>query len=288
VPRLFNFSVFATELVSQEKKRHRKMKIKPCANRTILNQCTLENHNYQVDPYIGCEHYCYYCYALNQAETDWRKEVLIHKDITSQLESELAGITPQTIYMGWETDPYQPCEAEYRQTRQVFELLLERGFSASILTKSDLVLRDSDILQKMNAANVSVSVAFNNNRTRRLLEANTIDTERRIEALHQMKDAGVRTGALLCPVIPFITDAIQLINMLAPCADVIWIYGLSIIDRSDENWSNMEKILSREFPGLLERIEPAIFSKEHSYWTQLRDELATLKNDRQLNLKIRL
>lgn len=71
------------------------MKIKPCANRSLLDPCTLEGRNSQVDPYIGCEHYCYYCYALNQAETDWRKEVLIRKDITSQLESELAGIAPR-------------------------------------------------------------------------------------------------------------------------------------------------------------------------------------------------
>jgi DNA repair photolyase len=241
-----------------------------------------------VDPYIGCEHYCYYCYALNQAETDWSKEVLIHKDITSQLESELAGIPLQTIYMGWQTDPYQPCEAEYRQTRQVLELLLEKGFSASILTKSDLILRDTDLLQKMNEASVSFSVAFNDNRTRRLFEANTVDNEKRIEALRQLKEAGVRTGALLCPVIPYITDAIQLIDMLAPCTDVIWIYGLSINDRSDQNWLNMQKILSREFPDFLEQIEQAIFSKEHIYWAQLRDDLVTLKNDRQLNLNIRL
>ena len=264
------------------------MKIKPCANRLVLNPCTLENINYQVDPYIGCEHYCYYCYALNQAETDWSKEVLIHKDITSQLESELAGIPLQTIYMGWQTDPYQPCEAEYRQTRQVLELLLEKGFSASILTKSDLILRDTDLLQKMNEASVSFSVAFNDNRTRRLFEANTVDNEKRIEALRQLKEAGVRTGALLCPVIPYITDAIQLIDMLAPCTDVIWIYGLSINDRSDQNWLNMQKILSREFPDFLEQIEQAIFSKEHIYWAQLRDDLVTLKNDRQLNLNIRL
>jgi DNA repair photolyase len=241
-----------------------------------------------VDPYIGCEHYCYYCYALNQAETDWSKEVLIHKDITSELESELAGIPPQTIYMGWQTDSYQPCEAEYRQTRQVLELLLEKGFSASILTKSDLILRDTDLLQKMNEASVSFSVAFNDNRTRRLFEANTVDNEKRIEALRQLKEAGVRTGALLCPVIPYITDAIQLIDMLAPCTDVIWIYGLSINDRSDQNWLNMQKILSREFPDFLEQIEQAIFSKEHIYWAQLRDDLVTLKNDRQLNLNIRL
>jgi len=264
------------------------MEIKPCANRPVLNPCTLEDRNYQIDPYIGCEHYCYYCYALNQAETDWRKEVLIYEDIASQLESELADIPPQTIYMGWITDPYQPCEAEYRQTRQVLELLLGKGFSASILTKSALVLRDVDILQKMDGAHVSVSVAFYDNRTRTLFEANTMDTEQRIAALHQMKEAGVRTGALLCPVIPYITDGIQLIDMLAPCTDVIWIYGLSIVDRADENWLNMEKILRREFPDLIEQVEPAVFSKEHAYWNQLREDLTALENDRQLNLNIHL
>ncbi len=264
------------------------MNFKSCDSRPVLNPCTLKGRNYQVDPYIGCEHYCYYCYALKQAETDWGKEVFFHKDITSQLESELTGIPPQTIYMGWQTDPYQPCEAEYLQTRQVLGLLLEKGFSASILTKSDLVLRDTDLLQKMNGAAVSASVAFNDNRTRRLFEANTMDNEKRIEALRQLKEAGVRTGAMLCPVIPYIADAIQLIDMLAPYTDVIWIYGLSINDRSDQNWLNMQKILSREFPDLLEQIEPTIFSKEHIYWAQLRDDLVTLKNDRWLNLNIRL
>jgi DNA repair photolyase len=264
------------------------MKIKPCASRPVLNPCALEGKNYQVDPYIGCEHYCYYCYALNQAETDWRKEILIHKDITSQLEAELAEIPPQTIYMGWQTDPYQPCEAEYRQTRQVLELLLGKGFSASILTKSDLILRDADLLQKMNAPSVSASVAFNDNQIRGLFEANTMDTEKRIEALRQMKAAGVRTGALICPVIPYITDAIQLIDMLAPCTDVIWVYGLSIVNRSDQSWLNMQKILNREFPDLLDRMASAIFSKEDRYWAQLREDLVALKNDRQLNLNIRL
>jgi DNA repair photolyase len=262
--------------------------IKPCSKRPVLTPCTLAGLNYQVDPYIGCEHYCYYCYALNQAETDWREEIHIHEDITRQLESELATIAPQTIYMGWQTDSYQPCEAEYRQTRQVLELMLKKGFSASILTKSDLVLRDTDLLQKMNRASVSFSVAFNDDRTRCLFEANTVDNEKRIEALRELKRAGVRTAALLCPVIPYLTDAIQLIELLAPCTEVIWIYGLGIDDCSGRNWLYMHKILNREFPGLLEPIASAVFSKEHDFWAQLRGDLVRLKNDRQLNLNIRL
>jgi DNA repair photolyase len=264
------------------------MKVSVCTNRRTLSPCGLKDLDYQVDTYVGCEHYCYYCYALAQAETDWSMEIQTYENIVEQLSKEIDKISPQTIYMGYHTDPYQPCEAEYHQTRKVLELFLHTGFSASILTKSDLVVRDIDILKEMNDAAVSVSVAFNDNQTRRLFEANTIDTEKRIEALHQLKDAGVRTGALLCPVIPYITDAIQLIDMLEPYADVIWIYGLSINDRSGQNWLNIQKILNSQFPDLMEPVETAIFSKEHIYWAQLRDDLVTLKNNRQLNLNIHL
>ncbi|MDY6958482.1 MAG: radical SAM protein [Halobacteriota archaeon] len=264
------------------------MKVSICTSRPILAPCGLENHEYQVDPYVGCEHYCYYCYALTRAETDWSSEILIHKDIVDQLRGEIEEIPPQTIYMGYHTDPYQPCEAEYYQTRKVLELFLQKGFSARILTKSDLVVRDIDILKEMKDPGVSVSVAFNDNQTRRLFEASTIDTEMRIEALKKLKEAGVRTGALLCPVIPYITDAIQLIDMLEPYTDVIWIYGLSIYDCSDKNWLNIKAVLNIHFPDLIEQIEAPIFSKNHSYWTQLRDSLISLEKNRQLNLNIHL
>jgi hypothetical protein len=210
----------------------------------------------------------------------------MHKDMVEQLSEEMVDISPQTIYMGYYSDPYQPCEAEYCQTRKVLELLLKKGFSANILTKSDLVVRDIDLLKRMNNAAVSVSVAFNDNRTRGLFEANTTDTEKRIEALHQLKEAGLKTGALICPVIPYITDTIQLVDMLVPYADVIWIYGLSIDDPADQNWLNVQEILNDRFPDLYGQIEPVILAKDHPFWTQLRDELAMFKKEHPLELNI--
>lgn len=68
------------------------MKISTCSHRPILTPCNLQRPNYQVDLYVGCEHYCYYCYALDQAETDWGQEIQIHDDITDQLGRELDGI----------------------------------------------------------------------------------------------------------------------------------------------------------------------------------------------------
>ena len=96
------------------------MKISTCSYRPILVPCSLKNFDYQVDPYVGCEHCCYYCYVLNKAETDWTKEIGIYTDITGQLSGEFDKISPQKIYMGYYSDPYQPCENEYRQTRKVF------------------------------------------------------------------------------------------------------------------------------------------------------------------------
>ena len=264
------------------------MQISTCSNRPILVPCSLENFNYQIDPYVGCEHLCYYCYVLNQAETDWSKEICIYDNIAGKLSGELDQIPAQKIYMGYYSDPYQPCEAEYRQTRRVLKLLLDRGFSVSILTKSDLFVRDIDLLKQMDQASISVSTAFTDNHVRQLFEYKTIDTERRIAALRQLRQNGVNTSALICPVIPHISDVPTLVDALAPVTDVIWIYGLSILERSDQNWQNIQSILKLHFDTQQDLIETIVFSKEHAYWIQLRQELQDIQIARQLNLNIRV
>jgi len=260
--------------------------VNKCNKKQILQPCNLKNYNYQIDPYIGCEHLCYYCYVLNQAETDWTKEIRIYDNIQSNLKKELENVPPQKIYMGYYSDPYQPAESEYLQTRKVLEILLERGFSVGILTKSDLVTRDIDLLKEMDDASVSVSVAFNNNEVRKKLEASTKDTEVRIEALKILKESGIKTSALLCPVIPFITDVKLLIEMLAPIADTIWIYALSILDRSELSWQNVQKILQENYPKHKKEIESVVFTRNHPYWLELREDLNKIKNENQLNLNI--
>ena len=262
------------------------VKISPCGARPLLNPCRLDSFEYQIDPYIGCEHFCYYCYILGQAETDWRKEILIYPDISEQLTAEIKGIPPQTIYMGNHTDPYQPCEAVCRQTRKVLEILRDHGFSASILTKSDLVLRDLDIIGEMDNGAVSISVAFADNKSHRLFEEKTRETAKRIEALGKFKDAGVKTGALLCPVIPYITDVFRLVDMLESHADTIWVYGLSMPDRNGPNRTYIENILHRHYPGRAEEIMRILDSRENGYWAELSRRLQALKDERQLDIKI--
>jgi DNA repair photolyase len=168
----------------------------------------------------------------------------------------------------------------------VLELLLENGFSASILTKSDLVLRDIDLLQSMESAAVSVSVAFTDEKIRELFEAKTKKTAARISALQELKAADIKTAALICPVIPYITDVKPLIDFLAGSVEKIWIYGLSMLNRNVQNWRNIETIWERHFPDLKEPVKAAVFSKEHAYWQTLRQDLINIQRERKLNLSI--
>jgi DNA repair photolyase len=104
--------------------------------------------------------------------------------------------------------------------------------------------------------------------------------------LKELKAVGIKTSALICPVIPYITDVHPLIDMLCPHTEKIWIYRVSILNRSDNNWQNIKSILENHFNESKEQIEAAVFSKDHFLWENLRHELLEIQKDRQLNLRI--
>jgi DNA repair photolyase len=265
------------------------MKARQGSGRQILQPCRPEwLFAYQIDPYIGCEHHCHYCYTLNQADTNETKEIIMHKDIVGQLSQELSKLEPQTIYMGMNTDPYQPCEKTYQQTRQVLKLLAQRGFSVCVLTKSGLVARDIDLFKRMPGSSAGISIAFQDDRVRQLFEANTQPTQKRIEALKKLKQVGIETYALICPVMPFLTNVEQLIEMVKPYADTIWIYALHMENEKDRNWQNVRRILDRHFPDMTEKYKQIAFSKDHAFWTKLQRELEEFQRKKGLNLRIEL
>lgn len=248
----------------------------------------MQGYAYQVDPYIGCEHCCCYCYALNQAETDWTQEVRAYKDIGGQLKQELAAVGPQPIYIGWASDPYQPAEVEHCQTRQALEVLADARCPACILTKSDLVTRDLDLLAAMPGSSAGVSLAFDDDDVRRLFERGAPPNRRRIAALKTIKDAGLQTYVLIAPVMPFITDVRALIEMAAPYADTVWIYPLTMVTEADRNWQNVRQVLARHFPWHVEPYRRIAFTRDDSYWAELRCQLQRLQRDGRLNMRIEL
>lgn len=262
------------------------MKIVEFRGRPVMEPCTLEYYNYTFAAYVGCQHRCLYCYTQNQADLDWDSEVGIIPDFREQLAGFLEHLPPQVVYVGGDTDPYQPIEAERRYTRQALEEMADRGFSGSILTKSDLFTRDIDILKKMPEPSVGVSIAFNDESVRRRFETDARPTAKRLEALRKAKEAGIATYVLICPVFPHLTDAVALVNEVCSYADRIWIYSLEIKSETDRNWKRVERILREHYPELLDEFSSIALSPKHVYWRDLRGRLEDLERSRNLNLEI--
>ncbi len=262
------------------------VEVKKISGEGVLHKCSLEGFNFQVDPYIGCEHLCSYCFGLNRAISDWEKQILSYEDISGQLSGKIAVFPPQPIYIGMNCDPYQPAEKHFKMTRDILILLGESGFSASILTKSPLILRDLDVLIRMEGPSVGTSLAFSAEKTRKKFEKNSPPLTARLEMLAAMKKAGLKTYTLICPVFPLITDTLQLIEKAAPCSDTIWVYPLQIQGGKTSNWKNINQILQNHFPGIRAEFEEIVFSRGHLYWQILKEELKEIRDKKNLDLRI--
>jgi DNA repair photolyase len=202
--------------------------------KSALNRIPEESRlpfRYTVNPYRGCSHSCHYCFArayhayldLGVGE-DFSSKIVVKTNVVQVLRRELASErwTGEAIAMGTATDPYQHCEGRYRLTRGIVEALTDFENPLSLLTKSTLVLRDLDVLRQLNDVaqlSVSMSVATLDEAVRRVVEPGTPPAVKRLEVLARFADAGIRTGVLVAPVLPALTDDDEhLDQLLAACA----------------------------------------------------------------------
>ncbi|PZS29128.1 MAG: radical SAM protein [Pseudonocardiales bacterium] len=196
----------------------------------ILNEVPAQSRmpfRWTINVYRGCSHSCKYCFArptheylgLNLGE-DFDRKIVVKINAVEKLRAELANPkwTGEAVAMGTNTDPYQRCEGKYRLTRGVLEALAQRGNPFSILTKSPLVLRDLDVLTTA-AVRAEVTVNFSigtlDERVWRATEPGTPNPRRRVEAIRQLADAGIRTGALIAPVLPGLSDRPEQVREVA-------------------------------------------------------------------------
>ena len=171
-----------------------------------------------INPYRGCEHGCVYCFARPthaflglSAGLDFETKIFVKPDAADLLENELRkpGYRPCVIAMGTNTDPYQPLEKERKITRSVLKVLARFQHPVAIVTKSNLVTRDLDILAPMaekGLAKVALSVTTLDHRLARSMEPRASAPGRRLEAMRQLKAAGVPAGVMFAPAIPGLND----------------------------------------------------------------------------------
>lgn len=187
------------------------MEVRRVECKTAASRSGLPGLDWAVNPYRGCSHGCAYCYAqdVTRFETSrpWGEVVEVKVNIVSKLESELAKRSTGVYGIGTVTDPYQPVEREYELTRGCLELLKKHRASVSILTKSDLVLRDMDLIAACNEAEVGISVGSSDQGIASMVEPGAPSPERRFHALRALSAAGISTYLMMAPLIPGISDS---------------------------------------------------------------------------------
>ncbi len=159
---------------------------------------------YSVDPYTGCHHRCIYCYITSYIPRPWN--VRPKRDFLRLFERDLKRAKVMPISMSNSSDPYPPMERERKITRGALELMRRYGFPVLILTKSDMVARDADILASMPSV-VSITVTTLNEGLWRRLEPMAPSPERRLSAAETLISKGVKVIVRIDPIIPTVNDS---------------------------------------------------------------------------------
>jgi len=190
------------------------------AARTILSRNDSPDIGFDrsINPYRGCEHGCIYCYARPahaymglSPGLDFETKLFFKPDAAKLLEKELSkkGSKPDRVHIGGNTDPYQPAERKLKITRGVLEVLERFGHPLSVITKSNLIVRDADILGQMAArglASAAISVTTLDRSMARAMEPRAATPAKRLEAIARLSEAGVPVGIMFAPAIPGLND----------------------------------------------------------------------------------
>jgi len=231
-------------------------------------------NRYGTNPYRGCQFACNYCdaitekYLVHESYEDFSRIIYVKRNAPEILEKEVEKLKPDVVAMSGVTDPYQPAEKKYELTRKILEILAEHGFPVHIITKSDLVLRDVDLLREIATqtwCTVSLTIITFNKELLPYLEPFAPSPERRLEAVEKLNEGGVQAGVDFTPIVPYLLDGPEnieeVIKRASESAEYILI-GTAMTLRSNQRTRFFE-LLKKNFPELVEKYEN-LYDKQES------------------------
>jgi len=190
------------------------MKIEEITAKSILVASKLPDADYVVNPYTGCQFGCLYCYAtfmgrfVNEPRSNWGNYVYVKANAVEVIRAELKKWSQDKrkakVLLSSVTDPYHGIEEKYRLTRGILEVFVEEQYPGciSILTKSPMVLRDIDLLQKLPNIDVGMTITTTDDKLSRFLEVTAPLASRRFETLKLLNQNGIPTYAFVGPLLP--------------------------------------------------------------------------------------
>ena len=240
--------------------------------RSVMTKSSLPVGGYSVNPYVGCPHACKYCYA------SFMKRFTGHTEPWGSF-LDVKHWPPlgnphrydgERIVIGSVTDGYNPYEEQFRRTRRLLEELQGSRAELMICTKSDLVLRDLDLLRTFPRVTVSWSVNTLDEAFRADMDQ-AVSIERRLTAMQRVYEAGIRTVCFVSPIFPGITDLRAIIERVRNFTDLIWLENLNL--RGAFKATILDYIADRH-PDLVPLYDAIYHRKDTTYWQQLEAEIA--------------
>jgi DNA repair photolyase len=224
--------------------------------KTILQKTGISDFVYVINPYRGCTHGCVYCYArfmkrFTGHTEPWGEFLDAKVNAPEVLQRQLQrkkGSINGGVFLSSVTDLYQPAESIFKLTRGILEVLLEYQVPISILTKSDLVLRDMDLLRQFQECSVGLSLMTVDEDLARRFEPRAPSPMRRIEALRELKENNIATYAFISPYLPHLSHIEQLMEALDGVIDEV---GIEALNTREAYWQGVERVLARTYPELL-------------------------------------
>ena len=239
--------------------------------RSVMTKSNLPVADYSVNPYTGCAHGCRYCYAsfmkrfTNHPEP-WGSFVDVKYWPEIRHPERYAG---KEFFIGSVTDPYQECERVYQRTRKFLSEMQGSGCRISIATKSDLVLRDIDLIKTFPDARVSFSINTLDEIFRRAMD-NSVSIERKIAAMEEFHKEGIRTTCFISPIFPGLTDCKAIIKECKDKCNLIWLENLNL--RGDYK-SVILGYIEMNHPELAPLYDEIYRRKRRDYWFHLDEEM---------------
>lgn len=261
------------------------IKIKEIKAKSILSKTGLDA-DFVINPYVGCSHSCLYCYArfmkrFTNHHEPWGKFLDI-KTNAPDLIPKSDRCKNKSIIISSVTDSYQPIEKKYKLMRGILKNLFPLQPDLCIMTKSDLIVRDIDLLKKFKNCMAGVSLSSLNDKIRKEVEPFACSVERRINALKELNKSGINTFTFISPILPEITDWKSIINKTKDFADEIWFENLNV---RTTNWLDIKKWLKNHHTDLLKKYKKIYFTK-NNYWDNVEKEIKLFCKKNKLNFSM--
>jgi DNA repair photolyase len=264
------------------------MQIRLVQAKTILNPSKL-SRGYTLNPYLGCTHGCVYCYNQNfiqrlRPKDKWGRFMEVKVNAPDILEKEIKKKPRGSVFLSTVTDPYNPLESKYQLTRECLKMLIENKWPVSILTKSDLVLRDLDLFRQLpRKVEIGFTITTVGDKTAKIIEPGAPLPSQRIKALAALKAAGIGTYVFVAPVLPKLTNLPLLFSTLRNKTDEIW---FDTLNTRAENWRGLRNIIVKHWPEYVALYEKLFFQEREKYQQNLKKEIRALSRVHKIPVKI--